>query len=133
MCGKKRLTASMTVEMSYLMPMVILLLMGCILLIFYFHDKNILAGAAYETAVVGSTKSREREGVKEGELERLFQERTEGKCILFSGAAPGVQITDKEVTIQVQAVKGMFSLSVEKKARITEPEKYIRDLRRIKK
>ncbi|MBP3469913.1 MAG: pilus assembly protein, partial [Lachnospiraceae bacterium] len=49
--------------MSFLMPMILFLILSCILAVFYYHDKNIISGAAYETAVVGSTKAREREGV----------------------------------------------------------------------
>ena len=78
-----KLQGSMTVEMSFLMPMILFLIMGCILTVFYYHDKNILSGAAYETAVVGSTKAREKDGVKEGELETLFYERVKNKCIMF--------------------------------------------------
>ena len=37
------LTGSLTVEMSLLMPLILLLLMSSILAVFYFHDKNILA------------------------------------------------------------------------------------------
>ena len=59
----KRLQGSMTVEMSFLMPMILFLIMACILAVFYYHDKNILAGAAYETAVAGSTKAREKDGI----------------------------------------------------------------------
>ena len=68
---KFHVQGSMTVEMSFLMPMVLFLIMGCILTAFYYHDKNILSGAAYETAVVGSTKTREKDGIKDGELETL--------------------------------------------------------------
>ena len=44
---QRALKGSMTVEMSFLMPIILLLLMNSILAAFYFHDKNILAGAAY--------------------------------------------------------------------------------------
>lgn len=47
-----------TVEMSFLMPIIMLLVMSSIYAFFYYHDKNIIAGAAYETAVVGSNKAR---------------------------------------------------------------------------
>ena len=79
------LKGSMTVEMSFLMPIILLLIMSSILASFYFHDKNILAGAAYETAVAGSTKMREKDKVTEGELKSLFRERAGKKCILFAG------------------------------------------------
>ena len=49
-----------TVEMSFLTPIIMLLVMSSIYAFFYYHDKNIIAGAAYETAVVGSNKARER-------------------------------------------------------------------------
>ena len=45
------LKGSFTVEMAFLMPMILFLIMGCIRISFYYHDKNIIAGAAYETAV----------------------------------------------------------------------------------
>ena len=83
---KHALNGSFTVEMSLLMPMILFLVMGCVLACFYYHDKNIIAGAAYETAVVGSTKAREKDGIQEAELKALFQERVGKKCILFPGA-----------------------------------------------
>lgn len=129
---RKRLNGSMTVEMSFLMPVILLLIMGCILTVFYFHDKNILAAAAYETAVVGSTKAREPEGVDAGELQALYAERVNGKCILFPGSSASIRVEQKEIEVQAAAAKGRFKLSVLKRAAITEPEKYIRDKRRIK-
>ena len=53
---KFHVQGSMTVEMSFLMPMVLFLIMGCILTAFYYHDKNILSGAAYEYVSVKMEK-----------------------------------------------------------------------------
>lgn len=131
-CGKRALKGSMTVEMSFLMPIILMLIMSSILAAFYFHDKNILAGAAYETAVVGSIKMREKDMVTEGELKELFQERSGRKCILFARDSVSVGIGKTEIHIKVSAYKGRFCLSVEKKAAVTEPESYIRDIRRAK-
>ena len=64
------LAGSLTVEMSLLMPLILLLLMSSILAVFYFHDKNILAGAAYETAAVAGTRAREEEGRMPGRWRR---------------------------------------------------------------
>ena len=89
---KYMVRGSMTVEMSVLMPMILFLIMGCILAVFYFHDKNILSGTAYETAVVGSTKARDKNGVKPGELEALFHQRVKDKCILLTRTQVSVQI-----------------------------------------
>lgn len=135
--NKKRLqqylNGSFTVEMSLLMPMILFLIMGCMLAGFYYHDKNIIAGAAYETAVVGSTKAREKDGVSESELNTLFKERVGRKCILFPGARVTSLVGEEEIRISATAKKRRMSLSVECSAAVTDPEKYIRDIRRIKK
>ena len=69
------------------MPVIGMILAVSILALFYFHDKNIISSCAYETAVVGSTKAREKDGVSPDILIRAFQERIHGKCILFPDAA----------------------------------------------
>ncbi len=127
-----KLQGSMTVEMSFLMPMILFLIMGCILTVFYYHDKNILSGAAYETAVVGSTKAREKDGVKEGELETLFYERVKNKCIMFVCPQVSVNVEKEEIEIIAAASRKYMKISVSKKAAITNPEKKIRDLRRFR-
>ncbi len=127
------LKGSFTVEMSLLMPIILFLFMGCVLATFYFHDKNILAGAAYETAVVGSTKMREKDGVTEAELERLCRDRIRKKCIFMTGSQVSVDISDEEIQVRVTAHKNRFSVSVLKKAAVTCPEKKIRDADRLEK
>lgn len=56
---------------------------GCIRISFYYHDKNIIAGAAYETAVTGSTKVREKDGISESELKRYSKKGWEGSVSYF--------------------------------------------------
>lgn len=124
---------SFTVEMSLLMPMILFLIMCCVLACFYYHDKNIIAGAAYETAVIGSTKAREKDGVSEEKLNTLFKERAGRKCILFQGARVTSSVGEEEIHVSATTKKGNMSLAVECSAAVTEPEKYIRDIRRIKK
>lgn len=124
--------ASMTVEMSVLMPMILMIVMLSVLAAFYYHDKNILQGAAYETAVVGSIKMREREIPTESKLQTLCEERIGRKCILFGRTQVKVSIKEEEITVYIIANKRWFSLKIEKKAKVTEPEMKIRDVRRLK-
>lgn len=126
------LKGSLTVEMSFLMPMILFLIMGCILAAFYYHDKLILTGAAYETAVAGSTKAREKDGVKAGQLESLFDQRVKGKCILASNAQANVKVRKDEIEVNAIASYGQMKISVVTKAAVTEPEKHIRDMQRLK-
>ncbi len=128
----KRARGSMTVEMSFLMPMILFLIMGCILAVFYYHDKNILSGAAYETAVAGSTKAREKGGVTKEELEQLLQDRVRGKCILFSGVQAAATVGKDEIEVTAAASGKGMKVSVSKRAAVTDPEKYIRNMRRLK-
>ena len=120
------LKGSFTVEMAFLIPMILFLIMGCIRISFYYHDKNIIAGAAYETAV------REKDGISESELNALFKERVGRKCILFSRIRVQSSVGKDEIKVQAAARRKKMAISVESRAAVTEPEKYIRDIRRIK-
>lgn len=120
------------VEMAFLMPIILLIIMSSIFGAFYFHDKNIVSGAAYETAAVGSSKMREKEGAGADELDILFQERVGGKCILFTGADASISISDDVVEVEAQGSGRGMKVSVLRRAAVTKPEKTIRDIRRIK-
>lgn len=121
-----------TVEMAFLMPIILLIIMSSIFGVFYFHDKNIISGAAYETAAVGSNKKREKDGVQSDELEVLFQQRISGKCILFSAVDVSVHVSDRVVEVTARGTGRGMKVSVLKRAAVTAPEKTIRDVRRIK-
>lgn len=120
-----------TIEMSYLMPVILLLIMSSIFGMFYFHDKAVLSGAAYETVSVGSTKAREGAGVDTGELETLFYERAGNKCILFDRIEVSVSVGNDEIRIQGTGTKRGMTVSVLKSMPVTKPEKRIRDIRRL--
>lgn len=128
---ERDLKASFTIEMSVIVPVVMVIFMGIILSVFYFHDKNILNGAAYETAVVGSSKMREKEEISEEELTGFCRERLRGKCIFLTGVDIDVCISEEEIEVELTAVNRGFGVSVVKKAVLTEPEKKIRDVRRM--
>lgn len=122
---------SLTVEAACLMPLVGLILVSSILLLFYFHDKNIISSCAYETAVVGSTKAREKEGVEASLLNQAFQERIQGKCIFFPGASADIQVGEDKITVTASASRRYIRLQIVQRAAVTEPEDYIRRIRRI--
>lgn len=130
--SRRRLEGSFTVEISFIIPVLLFLIMECILVFFYYHDKNILAGAAYETAVAGSTKAREENKPDEAELEAMFRERIRGKCILFSDGQAKVRITDESVTVQVQAEQRGMRIDLACKAAVTVPEQEIRERNRLR-
>jgi len=128
---KKKLKASLTIEMSFLVPVILFIFLEIVLTVFYYHDKNILNAAAYEAAAVGSSKVRTREGITEDELESFLRDRIEGKCIFYGFCQTDVSIQEEEVQIEIYARKNGYEVSVQKKAAVTEPEKKIRDIRRL--
>lgn len=121
-----------TVEMSFLMPILLLLIMSSIFGAFYYHDKNVIASAAYETVVQGSNKARERDGVEAEELEALFQERIKDKCIFFAGAEVSVSVEEDEIVVNAKASKNKMAVTVEKRMPVTDPEKRIREIQKGK-
>lgn len=125
------LKGSFTVEMSVIAPLILFLVLGCILTFFYYHDKNILAGAAYETAAAGSIKAREAGGTEASELEVMFRERIRGKCILFANGQARVEITDDDITVHVTASRKRMKVSLVYRAAVTEPEQQIRARNRL--
>lgn len=129
--NKWNLKGSFTVEASFIVPMILLLIMACMFAVFYYHDKNILLGAAYEASVVGSTMSREVNGVDADEVQGLAYERVQGKNIFLNHTQIDVETSEEELQVRVTASARKMMMSGEQKASITNPEKYIRDLRKI--
>ena len=124
---KKNQNGSFTIEASFVVPIILMVFMASVYIIFYFHDKNILSGAAYETAVVGS----ERKSYKKEELEAYFRRRIKGKLIVFSNVKENIEVEREKITVTCSAKKRKIKVSASVKQ--TEPETYIRNVRKIKK
>ena len=120
-----------TIEMSVLVPMVLVIIMTSVLGVFYFHDKAVLNGAAYETASVGATLAHEKEGASVEKLEQLFEERAEGKCIFFSAPKATISVTKNSVTVEANAKRKWMAGQVCKTMPVLTPEDTIRDLKNI--
>lgn len=125
---KKRMSGSFTIEASFVVPIVLLVFMVGIYFIFYFHDKNILMGAVYETAVVGS----ERMECKEEELETYFRRRIKGKLIIFTDVKEEIELKEDAVRVLCRAKRKRMRIHCQIAMRKTEPEAYIRKIRKIK-
>ena len=51
----------------------------------------------------------------------------------LSGSRGGMSVSKEEIRVSAMAKRRKMSLAVESRAVVTEPERYIRDIRRIKK
>lgn len=130
--GERRLSGVITIEMVYIMPVILLVFFLSVMGIFYYHDKAVIAACAYEAAVVGSTKARERDGVTEALVTAVFEERIHGKCILVGEVYADAQVGKESIVVWASAARGRMSLSVTGTASVTEPEEKIRKYRRLK-
>lgn len=123
----KTMKASLMVETAYIMPVIFLSFMLGLYMLFYFHNKNILLGAGYETAVVGSEKMK----WNEENVEKFFRERVRGKMIFFSVPKITVKCEKDKVSVIASARKRKMSLQVRQERTVRVPEKYIRKKRKI--
>lgn len=128
----KECNGSTVVEMAYLMPVVLLTWMLIIFALFYYHDKNIIAGAAYETAVVTSELARTENEVPTGKAEQYFQDRIRGKLLFFGGADAAIAVGETEITVRASAAAKGLSVSAEKRASTVIAEKKIRKIKILK-
>lgn len=134
--GKKRfflrrnLQGSISIEMSYIVPFVLVIFLLIIYTVFYFHDKNILIGAAGETAVVYTQLQRQKEE-DTVDLRDFYRGRVEDKLLFLYLTNIEVVKTDKGVIVTARAGKGRFKVHIVKKTGIIEPEKQIRIKRQL--
>lgn len=123
----KQVAAVITVEMSFLFPVILGILSLLFHTIFYYHDKNILIGTAAETAVIGAQLERKPDQRGEVDLTEVYRQRIHGKLILFPEAMAVCEITNTKATVTVKAVWKNMELEVEQSAPLLHPERIIRD------
>lgn len=126
---KKELRGNFTVEAAVIIPLIMMVFVISLHVLFYYHDKNILMGTAHETVAYGAGL----EATEEATLETYFNQRIKGKLMLFTRIENEIRIEDKKVSITCTARKSLMSLQVEGTVNRTNPENYIREVRKIKK
>lgn len=124
---KRKLQGSFTIEAAYIIPLILLVLGVVLHVLFYYHDKNVLLGAAHETAAYGAGL----EEADEDTLESYFTARVKGKLLLFTSLINEIEIEDEKVTVTCNASKSKMSLEVACSVNRTDPEDYIRSVRKI--
>lgn len=125
-----RMKASATIEAAVACSVFFLSFFLVIRGVFYYHDKNILMGTAYEAAVVHSQKKRSPEACTIAEAEQSFEVAARKRMLLFSAVNLTIEETDQKITVQGIAWKGRMKISVSQSAAVTEPEKFIRKMRK---
>ena len=81
---EEKWSGSFTVEAAVLVSAVLLLTYGVIMAVFYYHDKNILTGTAYETAVIAGRKQKKRTAFSERRNTTIMERKNFRKDDSFS-------------------------------------------------
>lgn len=124
---KRKLRGSMTVEASVIVPLILGMVMCLFFILFYYHDKNVVSAVAHET-VVYACKADE---ISIEETENYFQKRIQEKLLLFPRVHTEIAVEQDVIHLKGIARKRGMTLKVEAQMKRTEPEKYIRNIRRI--
>ena len=124
---RKDIKGSVTIEAAIIVPLILGVFMVIVWILFYYHDKNVIAAVSHETVVVMCRT----EEVEAEQVEEYFQKRIRGKLMMFPRVDTEIQVNSEEIQIIGTARKNGMSLRVEMQMKRTEPEKYIRNIRRI--
>ncbi len=126
---KKNLQGSFTVEAAFIVP-IILVIFGMLMhILFYWHDKILILSTAHETAVLGSSRLE----MSEQELENYFHRNMRGRLLLMEKTECEVSIGEEKIIIQCTGKKDAAFIRAKLYMNVTNPEKYIRDVRKLKK
>lgn len=129
---RRECQASTIVEMAYLIPVILLMWMLVIFALFYYHDKTLVIGAAYETAVVGGEWYEEADEVETEKIGEYFQNRIRGKLLFYSYISADVQMEEDLLIVDAGARKRGMRIHVVQKVKIRNPKKEIRRIQIIK-
>lgn len=126
---RKELPASITVEAALIVP-VILFVFGVLLnLLFYYHDKNVVTAVSHDTASYGSYL----EEPNEANLKQYLATQLQGKLLLFQTVQSDIQVKENQIIVCCKTQKNGMLIEAECSVNRTEPQAYIRKLRKIQK
>ena len=125
----RKVKGSLTIEATVIIPLAIFVIGILLYSLFYYHDKIVLHAAASETAIYGSYVQEP----KEDELKEHMDSRIWGRLLLFSEIEHQIEITKEKIEIISHTQKGPMSLKICSMVKRTQPEQYIRGIRKIKK
>lgn len=108
-----------------MMPLIFLVFLIIVRTTFYYHDKSILDGMAYE-AVTTAVQTARNPKAKEADVETFCRERIRWKLIYFSMPEVSVNVTDDEAETTISATRGKMCIRVTRQVKIPHPEKKIR-------
>lgn len=122
-----RLKGSATIEVAYMMPIMILIITVTVYLGFFFHDKIILQGVIYEGVVIGYTTYRTEGDVSVEDIEDFIAEKSTQRFVYFPEPEVTIEVTDTAVIVEGVTQRNQMTITVSKEMQLWEPESEIRE------
>jgi len=110
------------------MPVILSMCFLMITIVFYFHDKNVVMGTAYEEVAKGCC-----EEINEEEIEKQFREKLRNRLLMFSTISIDIYVEKTKLVMECFAYKNGMTFHIQAVMSRTTPEKNIRSVRRIEK
>ena len=126
----RALKGSITVEMSYVLPLIIFVIFILIYTVFYYHDKAVLAGAVAETVEQGIEDIR-NDNDEALDLEAYMKKRTGSKLIWLNVSSINISVSEEKVKVKADAQKKFFHTSVCLEGTVPYPEKKLREKKKV--
>ncbi len=127
----KRMQASITVEMLYIMPVIFLVFLVTVYIGFYYHDRNVLQGITYEAVVIGSESYRTEGTVNQDVIYTFIVEKSEGRLLFFPIPEVEIDVTEESVVVNTSSENGAMVMEVRKEVSLTNIESNIREVMRL--
>lgn len=121
-----RYKASTTIELSMMMPVILLVITAVIYAGFYYHDKNIIYSKVYELGAIGKQESRLNPALDCKMLEEYLEKAIENKVLLITEISCSIEENNDQLCVTVEAYKRSMSIKVEKEFAIYYVEQNIR-------
>ncbi len=122
----RKYKAVYTVEVAYIMPLIILIISGVVISGFYLHDKNILYSKVYELGSIARQENRTPHDGRSIELEEVLINNCKGKLLLFQFIECEIEERDDVVRIYAKMEFMSKSVSIERVFAIDNVEENLR-------
>lgn len=119
---RKYVKGNFTIEATVLVPLILSVVVTAVTVLFYYHDRTILAGTAYEVATSGGGRTVQ----SEEELEKEYRKRIGKKLLWLTSVTVKVTKTEEEVLVVAKASHKGFRTSVTYTSPVTYPEQWLR-------
>ncbi len=129
--SKKRFKASTTIELAYMMPIVLLAFTSIIYLAFYFHDKSILYSTLMEGTIIQKQQLHVQEPIKEADLEKHIKYQLSNKLLFFKLSSLNIVVTSEQINIEAIIEKHNLKIKEKNQRLLKRPEDNIRNINRI--